>query len=165
MKVRLVVSGLPGMYGEARALLPRRDAMRVVLAAGLALVLAPVRASGRPRTQNALRHFAWSAWLAASYGAEVAKAVTAEHERHSLDPLDSECDLRNNKAGRRYGRLHVAEIVDLPTPVAVWRLLGIGRRKWRSGRLWAVRHGWVEPSHSRRVGGAADAGGSPGSAG
>jgi hypothetical protein len=150
MKARVVVSGLPGMYDEARILVGRREALRVVLAAGLALILAPLRSSHRPRTQNAVRHFAWSAWLAARYGAEVAKAITAEHELHSLDPLDSECDLRNNKAGRRYGRLHAAEIADLFTPVAVWQLLGTGRHKWRTGRLWAVRDGWVERSVSPR---------------
>jgi hypothetical protein len=149
MKVRVVASGLPGMYAAARDLVGRREAVRIVLAAGLALLLAPVRAGGRPRTQNALRHFAWSAWLAARYGGDVARAVTAEHEQHSLDPLDSECDLRNNKAGRRYGRLHAAEVAETAMPLSVWRLLGVGGRKWRNGRLWAVRHGRVESSRPR----------------
>lgn len=146
MKVRVVLAGLPGMYAEAVTLLGRREAVRVVLTASVALVLATLRAGGRPRTQNALRHFAWSAWLAAAYGAETARAITAEHERHSLDPVDSDCDVRNNKAGRRYGRLHTAAITSTPAPLALWRLLGVGRRKWRAGRLWAVRHAQVERS-------------------
>lgn len=146
MKVRTVASGLPGMYAEASDLLGRREALRVVLAAGLALLLAPVQARGRPRTQNALRHFAWSAWLAAAYGPEIARRITDEHEAHSLDALDSACDERNNKAGRRYGRLHAERIAAAPTAVALWRLLGVGRRKWRAGRLWVVRGGWVEAS-------------------
>lgn len=149
MKLSGAVTGLPGMYAEAALRLGRRQAVRVVVVAGLTLVLATVRAGGRPRTQNALRHFVWSAWLAATYDAETAREIAAEHERHSLDPLDSECDVRNNKAGRRYGRLHAADIAGAPAPLVVWQLLGVGRRKWRAGGLWAVRHGQVERSHRR----------------
>lgn len=149
MRIRVVAAGLPAMYAEARDLLGRRDALRVVVGAGLCLVLAAVRAGGRPRTQNALRHFAWSAWLAAEFGADAALELTAEHEEHSLDPLDSEADMRNNAVGRRYGRLHVEELAGLLAPVAVWHLVGVGAHKWRRGRLWAVRHGRVESSRPR----------------
>jgi hypothetical protein len=105
-----------------------------------------VRAGGRPRVQNALRHFAFSAWLAARYGEEVARPVTDEHERHSRQPLDSEADQRNNAVGRRYGLRHADALAARSTAVAVWRLLHVGHRQWHAGRLWAVRHGVVEPS-------------------
>ena len=142
----MVLSGVPGMYRAARSRLDAVQAARVVAAAALCLLLAAVRAGGRPRTQNALRHFAFSAWLAARYGEDIAQLVTDEHERHSLETLDSEADQRNNTAGRRYGRHHRDELASPSTPVAVWRLLRAGHHQWRAGRLWAVRHGAVEPS-------------------
>jgi hypothetical protein len=144
--LRLVLSGVPGMYRAARSRLGALQAERVVVAAALCLVLAAVRAGGRSRTQNALRHFAFSAWLAARYGEDVARLITDEHERHSLAALDSEADQRNNAAGRRYGLRHRDRLASPSTLLDVWRLLGAGRHQWRAGRLWAVRHGGVEPS-------------------
>jgi hypothetical protein len=134
------------MYRAARSRLGALQAVRVLAGAGLCLVLAAVRAGGRPRTQNALRHFAFSAWLAARYGEDVARLITDEHEQHSLQPLDSEVDQRNNAVGRRYGLHHRDALAARSTPAAVWRLLRIGRHQWRTGQLWAVRHGAVEPS-------------------
>lgn len=144
--LRVVLSGVPGMYRTARSRLGALQAARVLVAAALCLVLAAVRAGGRPRTQNALRHFAFSAWLAARYGEEVARLITDEHERHSRQALDSEADQRNNAVGRRHGLRHHDELASRSTPVAVWRLLRAGRRQWHAGQLWAVRHGAVEPS-------------------
>jgi hypothetical protein len=144
--LRVVLSGVPGMYGAARSRLSVRQAVGVVAGAGLCLVLAAMRAGGRPRLQNALRHFAFSAWLAARYGEDVARLITDEHEWHSLAALDSEADQRNNAAGRRYGLRHRDRLASPSTLLDVWRLLGAGRHQWRAGRLWAVRHGGVEPS-------------------
>lgn len=144
--LRVVLSGVPGMYGAARSRLSTRQAIGVVAGAGLCLVLAAMRAGGRPRLRNALRHFAFSAWLAARYGEDVARLITDEHERHSRQPLDSEVDQRNNAVGRRYGWHHRDGLASRSTAVAVWRLLGVGHHQWRAGRLWAVRHGAVKPS-------------------
>ena len=61
--------GVPGVYGAARdAGLGRRDAVRVLEASAYALVLARKRYPRRWRAENAVRHFVWQAWLAATYG-------------------------------------------------------------------------------------------------
>lgn len=143
-RVRSVTAAAPGLYRAARDLLGRRDAARVVVAAALALGAGILRARGRPRMQNAVRHFTWSAWLSLRYGSATAERLTDQHERHSVDALDSEADLRNNTAGRAYADRHRDALAD--DPLALWRISGIGRRRWRAGRLWSVRGGRVERS-------------------
>jgi hypothetical protein len=140
---RLVLGGVPGLYRAAREEVGTREAVVVVAASAWAVVVALFRSAGRPRMRNAVRHFAWSAWLAARYGVDVAEAVTAEHELHSLDPLDSEADEHNNRAGRRYGSLRRARVLQRPGPWAIWELARVGRQRWRAGRLWSVRDGVV----------------------
>jgi hypothetical protein len=141
--VGTVLGGVPGTYRAARAVAGHRVAAGVLAASGWSLLVALVNTGARPRLRNAVRHFTWSAWLAARYGDAVARAVTEEHELHSLDLRDSEADERNNRAGRRYGAVHRAEILQRPAPVAIWRLAAAGRRRWHAGRLWSVRDGVV----------------------
>jgi hypothetical protein len=141
--LRTVLGGMPGLYRAARAHAGGREAGAVVAASGWALLAAMVIGRGRPRLGNAVRHFAWSAWLTARYGAEVAAAVTAEHELHSLDPLDSEADRRNNRVGRRYGMVHRDRLLERRRAWAIWELAQVGRRRWYAGRLWSVRDGAV----------------------
>ncbi|SFC66215.1 hypothetical protein SAMN04487968_10979 [Nocardioides terrae] len=138
-----VLGGVPGTYRAAREVAGRRVAVGVLAASGWSLLVALVNTGARPRLRNAVRHFTWSAWLAARYGEAVARAVTEEHELHSLDLRDSEADDRNNRAGRRYGTVHRDEILQRRAPSAIWRLAGVGRRRWYSGRLWSVRDGAV----------------------
>lgn len=137
-RFRSVGAAAPGMYRTARGLLGPREAARVVLAAALSLVAGVLRAHGRPRMQNAVRHFTWSAWLTVRYGADTAERLTDHHERHSVDPADSAADLRNNTAGRAYGDRHRDALADDPALLAVWRISGIGRRRWHAGRLFAA---------------------------
>ncbi|MFC7494158.1 MULTISPECIES: DUF6973 domain-containing protein [unclassified Nocardioides] len=144
MSLRAVVSGVPGMYRSASSQLGAVEGWRVLAVAGSCLALATLRAGGRPRAQNALRHFAFSAWLAARYGEPVARAITDQHERHSRQPLDSEADQRNNAVGRDHGLGHPEARAG--TPTALWRLVRAGHGQWREGRLWAVRHGAVVAS-------------------
>ncbi|MDH2416044.1 hypothetical protein [Nocardioides sp. CER19] len=141
--LRVVVGGVPGSFRAARDAAGVRVAVGVLAASGWALLVALARSRGRPRLRNALRHFTWSAWLTARYGTALADAVTSEHELHSLDPLDSEADQRNNQAGRRYGRVHRDRVLERPGPWAIWELAEIGRRRWYAGRLWSVRDGAV----------------------
>ena len=148
---RVVVGGVPGLYRVAREEVGTREALVVVASSAWTLVLALLQTAGRPRMRNAVRHFAWSAWLAARYGVEVAEAVAAEHELHSLDPLDSEADEHNNRAGRRYGSLRRERVLGRPGPWAIWELARVGRRRWRAGRLWAVRDGAVVQGAGGRV--------------
>ena len=140
---RTVLAGVPGLYRAARAEVGRREAVLTVAASGWALVAAVAVGRGRPRLTNAVRHFAWSAWLTARYGADVAAAVTGEHELYSLDRLDSEADQHNNRVGRRYGTTHRDLVLERRTPWAVWALAEVGRRRWYAGRLWSVRDGAV----------------------
>src|SRR5262245_5571250 len=132
MSLRVVLSGVPGIYRSASSRLGALEGWRVLAVAGSCLALATLRAGGRPRAQNALRHFAFSAWLAARYDEPVARSITDEHERHTRQPLDSETDQRNNEVGRRYGLRHPE--ASAGTPVAVWRLMRTGRDQWREGR-------------------------------
>lgn len=149
--VRTVLAGVPGTYRAASAVAGPRVALGVLAASAWSLLLAVVNTDGRPGLRNAVRHFAWSAWLTARYGDAVTDAVTTEHELHSLDPRDSEADERNNRAGQRYGRVHRDEILDARAPQAIWRLVRVGRRRFHAGRLWTVRGGVVVPG-SRRPG-------------
>ncbi|MDF1602446.1 hypothetical protein PZ894_02670 [Nocardioides sp. YIM 152315] len=142
--MRVVLAGVPGMYRSASSRLGALEGWRVLAVAATCLALATLRAGGRPRVQNALRHFAFSAWLAARYDAPIASAITDQHERHSRQPLDSAADQRNNEVGRHHGLRHPE--TSAGTPVAIWRLLRVGHDEWRAGRLWAVRHGAVVAS-------------------
>lgn len=152
-RARSVAAAAPAIFRSARTVLGTREAARVVVAAVLSLLAGILRARGRPAVQNAVRHFTWSAWLAAHYGPDTAVRLTDLHERHSVDPADSEADVRNNTAGRTYGVRHRDEVAGSVTPLAVWRVSRVGRRRWYAGRLWAARRGRVEasvpPSSSR----------------
>jgi hypothetical protein len=141
--VRTVLGGLPGLYRAAHAEVGAREAVVVVMGSAWALLAAAVVGRGRPRLGNAVRHFAWSAWLTARYGADVAAAVAAEHELFALDPLDSEVDRRNNRVGRRYGTTHRDLVLERRAPGAIWQAVRVGRRRWYAGRLWSVRDGAV----------------------
>lgn len=145
-----MLGGAPGLYAAARHQAGTRAAVEIVAASAWTLVVALVHTGGRPGLRNAVRHFTWSAWLAARYGEELALAVTEEHERHSLDPLDSEVDQHNNRAGRRYGMLHRDRVLERPAPWAIWALARTARRRWRAGRLWSVRGDAVVRGAGRR---------------
>lgn len=137
-KWRTQAAGVPRVFGTARRAVGSRAALRIVAGSACALLAARARSGGQRGMQNAVRHFAWSAWLASAYGPDVASAVTERHERGSARPLDTEVDRRNNAAGREYAGEHPATG---PVPVAVWRLAGIGAARWRQGRLWRVGRG------------------------
>lgn len=138
------------MFAYVRARHGTRTAVAVCLGSFWALVFAAVRGGGRPRLANALRHFAWSAWLTTTYDADLARGIGEKHEAHSTQRLDSLADTRNNAAGRAYAA-H-GEAVAGPTPVALWRWVGAGIPEWRAGRLWMVEDGTVVPSRDVRAG-------------
>lgn len=131
------------IHRTVRRLRGRRAAVGVLLGSACALLFATVRAGGGPRRQNAVRHFAWSAWMTTAYDVDLALAVGEGHERGSGRPLDSEADRRNNAAGRAHGQ---GAQVGGPAPLSLWRLAGEGAREWRAGRLWMVAGDAVVPS-------------------
>ena len=67
----------------------------------------------------------WQAWLAATYGPEVAEAVGRAHERMASDAADSAVDRENNRIGQEYGVAH-AERIRAERDAA--RPVGAGRR-------------------------------------
>lgn len=131
------------LYAAVRRQRGTVTAIEVVAGSAWALLWATVRAAGRPRMRNAVRHFAWSAWLTAAFGADLARAVGEAQEHGSGRPQDSAVDRRNNQVGREYaGRCRVGG----PAPYALWRLAGAGVTAWRAGELWMVDDGRVVAS-------------------
>jgi hypothetical protein len=128
------------VYTAARdAGLGRREAVRVLEASAYALVLARQRYPKRWRAENAVRHFMWQAWIAGTYGAEVAEAVGREHERLSTSASDSAVDRENNLIGQEYGVAHAAGIrADAMRP-ALSALADEAGRLWDAGELGAGR--------------------------
>ena len=133
---RWVTRSIPGVYGAARSAgLGRRDAVRVVGASAYALVLARRRFPGQWRAENAVRHFVWQAWLAATYGRDVAETVGLAHERLSSDARDSAVDRENNQIGQEYGVTHAGRIrADAMRP-AQSALADEAGRLWEAGQL------------------------------
>jgi hypothetical protein len=137
---RWVARSVPGVYGAARAAgLGRRDAVRVVGASAYALLLARKRYPKRWRAENAVRHFVWQAWLAASYGREVAEAVGLAHERiaatSAAGRADSAVDRENNRIGQEHGVAHAERIrADAMRP-ALSALADEAGRLWDAGQL------------------------------
>ena len=128
------------MYGAARAAgLGRREAVRVLEASAYALVLARKRYPRRWRAENAVRHFVWQAWLAATYGPEVADAIGRAHERLSAsDAGDSTVDRENNRIGQEYGVAHAERIRASAMRPAQSALADEAGRLWDAGQLRAL---------------------------
>jgi hypothetical protein len=135
---RWAVRSIPGVYGAARSGgLGRRDAVRVLQASAYALALAKKRYPRRWRAENAVRHFVWQAWLAATFGRDVAEAVGRAHERVATDAVDSAVDRQNNRVGQEYGVTHAERIrADAMRP-ALSALADEAGRLWDSGHLTA----------------------------
>ena len=139
---RWVARSIPGVYGAARAAgLGRREAVRVLEASAYALLLARKRYPRRWRAENAVRHFVWQAWLAATYGPEVAAAIGRAHERVAGDSAagraDSTVDRENNRLGQEYGVAHAARIRASAMRPAQSALADEAGRLWDAGQLRA----------------------------
>jgi hypothetical protein len=134
--VRWVGEGVPGVYRAARAAgLGRRDAVRVLEASASALAIARKRYPRQWRAENAVRHFVWQAWLAATYGREVAEAVGRAHEKIATDAADSAIDRENNRIGQEYGVAHSERIRADAMRAAQSALADEAGRLWDSGQL------------------------------
>jgi hypothetical protein len=128
------------VYGAARAAgLSRRDAARVLQVSAYALVIARRRYPRQWRAENAVRHFVWQAWLAATYGREVAEAVGRAHERLSADAHDSAIDRENNRIGQDHGVARAEQIRTSPLRPALSALADEAGRLWDAGRLGVSR--------------------------
>jgi hypothetical protein len=126
------------VYGAARtAGLGRRDAVRVVEASAYALLLARKRYPKRWRAENAVRHFVWQAWLAATYGPDVAAAIGRAHERLATDRADTAVDRENNRIGQEYGVAHAERIRASAMRPAQSALADEAGRLWDAGQLRA----------------------------
>jgi hypothetical protein len=137
---RWVTRSVPGVYGAARSAgLGRREAARVVEASAYSLLLARKRYPRRWRAENAVRHFVWQAWLAATYGPDVAAAVGRAHERlatrSAAGRADSAVDGENNRMGREYGVAHADRIRSRALRPAQSALADEAGRLWDSGQL------------------------------
>lgn len=140
-------AAVPATYTSARqAGLDRLQAARVVGAAVGAWLLAFRRHPREPHRQNAVRHFAWQAWLSAHYGRTVSATIGDRHERLSSHPRDHQVDVRNNDVGQQFGAHLAAEIRPMPMLEALGVLAGYADELWRHGRLWSAADGHV--SHS-----------------
>ena len=85
-----------------------------------------------------MRHFVWQAWLAATYGRDVAETVGRAHERLSSDARDSAVDRENNRIGQEYGVTHAERIrADAMRP-AQSALADEAGRLWEAGQLRAA---------------------------
>jgi hypothetical protein len=134
--LRWAVHAVPGVYRAARtAGLGHRDAVRVLEVSAYALVLARKRYPRRWRAQNAVRHFVWQAWLAATYGDQVAAAVGRAHERVSTDTADSAVDQENNRIGREHGVEHADRVRAAAMRPALSALADEAGRRWEAGQL------------------------------
>ena len=139
---RWVTRSVPGVYAAARSAgLGRGDAVRVVQASAYALLLARKRYPRKWRAENAVRHFVWQAWLAASYGREVADAVGRAHERLSADVRDTTVDQHNNRIGQDHGLAHVDQVRGRAMRPALSALADEAGRLWEAGRLGVSRPG------------------------
>jgi hypothetical protein len=134
--VRWVGDGVPGVYRAARAAgLGRRESVRVLEASAYALAIAKQRHPKRWRAENAVRHFVWQAWLAGTYGREVAEAVGRAHEQTATEAADSAIDRVNNRIGQEHGVAHAERIrADAMRP-ALSALADEAGRLWDSGQL------------------------------
>jgi hypothetical protein len=133
---RWVGEGVPGVYRAARSAgLGRREALRVLGASAYTWGLARKRFPRRWRAENAVRHFVWQAWLAATYGREVAETIGQAHERIATDAADSAVDRENNRIGQAYGVANAERIrADAMRP-AQSALADEADRRWRAGQL------------------------------
>jgi uncharacterized protein DUF6973 len=139
---RWAVRAVPGVYGAARSAgLGRLDAVRVLQASAYALLIARKRYPRQWRAENAVRHFVWQAWLAGSYGRDVADVVGRARERLSADSADSAIDARNNRLGQDHGLAHVEQIRVRATRPALSALADEAGRLWSAGQLGVSRPG------------------------
>ena len=137
---RWAVLAVPGVYGAARSAgLGRLDAVRVLQASAYSLLIAHKRYPRQGRAENAVRHFVWQAWLAATYGRDVADAVGRAHERLSTDAEDSALDEQNNRLGQEHGLAHGEQIRARATRPALSALADEAGRLWSSGELGISR--------------------------
>ena len=135
---RWVARGVPSVYGAARSAgLGRRDALRVLEASANALLVAKRRYPRRWRAENAVRHFVWQAWLAATYGPDVAAAIGHAHERLATDGADTAVDRENNRLGQEYGVAHAGRIRASAMRPAQSALADEAGRLWDMGQLRA----------------------------
>lgn len=126
------------MYGAARSAgLGHLDAVRVLQASAYSLLIARKRYPRHWRAENAVRHFVWQAWLAATYGRAVSRAVGRAHERVSADTDDSAVDEQNNRLGQEYGLAHAEQIRARATRRALSALADEAGALWDKGQLGA----------------------------
>ena len=126
----------PGVYSSARrAGASRRQGLEVVAASVGALAGAARREDGEPGRQNAMRHFAWQAYLAARMGQSVARRVAVEYEPGSPDAADSAVDERNNARAWQYAAAHGSQIRALGRRAALDHLMEVAAEEWAAGRL------------------------------
>ncbi len=134
--VRAATGGVPRLYAAARGSgASRRDAVGMVAVSAAALVIAARRHPGAWRQQNAVRHFAWQALLAARYGLDAASALAQAQEQRSTDAADSAVDRANNTAGQQYAAAHSAELRSGGTWATLTRLAEAAEAEWAAGRL------------------------------
>ena len=139
---RWAVRAVPGVYGAARSAgLSRLDTVRVLQASAYALLIARKRYPRQWRAENAVRHFVWQAWLAASYGRDVAEVVGRAHERVSADSGDSAIDEQNNRRGQDHGLAHAEQIRARAMRPALSALADEAGRLWNEGQLGVSRPG------------------------
>lgn len=135
-RVSHTAAKVPRILGSARSAgASNTEAVRVLALSTLVLLEAARRSGGRPRRNNAVRHFAWQALLAARHGTAVAEGVAAANEAGSTDAQDSAIDERNNAAGRAWANTHPAELAGVPLSQAVRRAFAEAIRQWDAGEL------------------------------
>jgi hypothetical protein len=107
----------------------------VLQASAYALLIARKRYPRRWRAENAVRHFTWQAWLAATYGRDVADVVGRAHERLSSDARDTAVDQRNNAAGQAWGHAHEHELAGQSLRRVLDAASEAAMSKWDAGEL------------------------------
>lgn len=110
------------------------EAGRVVATSVAVLLEARRRSGGRPWRENALRHFAWQAVLAARHGQHVALAVAEANEVGGSDQKDRIIDESNNASGRDWAAQH-EELARLPLPRAISTAFTEAAACWDDGGL------------------------------
>ncbi|WP_110181782.1 hypothetical protein [Nocardioides solisilvae] len=136
--LRLLSGGVPRLWRAAReAGADRRTATDVVVTSVLALLVSARVVGSGWREQNAVRHFAWQAHLAARHGEALAVAVGEAQERGSADPDDSRVDEANNRVGRAHGLAGGPALLRGGRWAALTRLAEAGRLEWQQRELSA----------------------------
>jgi len=145
-------AGAPRLFRAARSAgVGPVDAVKLLFLSAVVLFIVAPRAAGVPGRQNAVRHFAWQALLAARYGERVARVVADAQEHGSVQPLDSATDRLNNAAGVAHGVAHATDLGTGPLRRALPDLLRAGLAAWDAGELATVSAGHPAAGAARRA--------------